>query len=152
MSGGSVARQIGDRRSLVAHEIQCGTVCHLGSAFVVADHLMAIGNRRHDQALENVVGPVIDIDQTAQMRGQGCVQRKTARPHAQNGKYRLTDLHAQPRFAALLGFAPLVREPAAPRPRLAKATPPPSVGPDLPSVEVIRGDKRAREVVRQEQQ
>lgn len=56
------------------------------------------------------------------------------------------------RPAALLGFAPLVRESAAPRPRLARATPPPPVGPDLPSVEVIRGDKRAREVVRQEQQ
>jgi pilus assembly protein CpaB len=57
------------------------------------------------------------------------------------------------RPAALLGFAPIVRDPVASRPRAARATPPPpSTGPDLPSVEIIRGDKRAREVVRQEQQ
>jgi hypothetical protein len=30
--------------------------------------------------------------------------------------------------------------------------PAPATGPDLPSVEIIRGDKRAREVLRQEQQ
>jgi pilus assembly protein CpaB len=56
--------------------------------------------------------------------------------------------------AGLLGFAPPVREPA---PRTARSTPrptppPPPAGPDLPTVEIIRGDKRAREVVRQEQQ
>jgi pilus assembly protein CpaB len=57
--------------------------------------------------------------------------------------------------AALLGTnlpKPAVRAGrATPRP----ATPPataPAAGPDLPSVEIIRGDKRAREVVRQEQQ
>ena len=60
------------------------------------------------------------------------------------------------RPAALLGFAPLVRQPTATRPRAARATPPAApaapAGPDLPGVEIIRGDKRAREVVRQEQQ
>ena len=57
--------------------------------------------------------------------------------------------------AALLGFAPPVRQrsrPFGPGPRATPtAAPPPPVGPDLPSVEIIRGDKRAREVVRQEQ-
>jgi pilus assembly protein CpaB len=55
--------------------------------------------------------------------------------------------------AALLGLAPPVRQPA---PRVAgKPAPivaPPPPGPDMPSVEIIRGDKRAREVLRQEQQ
>ena len=55
--------------------------------------------------------------------------------------------------AALLGFAPPVRQVVA-RNRVAAAgpTPAPSSGPDLPSVEIIRGDKRVREVVRQEPQ
>ena len=61
--------------------------------------------------------------------------------------------------AALLGFAPLERLPQ-PTTKVARATTPrapvpaPALagGPDLPSVEIIRGDKRAREVVRQEQQ
>jgi pilus assembly protein CpaB len=55
--------------------------------------------------------------------------------------------------AALLGSA----VPAMPPVRTARTTtapapPPPPAGPDLPSVEIIRGDKRTREVVRQEQQ
>jgi pilus assembly protein CpaB len=54
--------------------------------------------------------------------------------------------------AALLGSVIPVREPAT---RSARASvpppPPPTNGPDLPSVEIIRGDKRTREVVRQEQ-
>ena len=57
--------------------------------------------------------------------------------------------------AALLGFAPPVREPAPARrgARTVTAPPPvPTTGPDLPSVEIIRGDKRTREVLRQEQQ
>lgn len=56
--------------------------------------------------------------------------------------------------AALLGFEPPVRQPVA-RARASAVAPRPAapvVGPDLPSVEIIRGDKRAREVVRQEQQ
>jgi pilus assembly protein CpaB len=61
--------------------------------------------------------------------------------------------------AALLGFGPPVRQVArsssssssAPR-SAAPAPPPPATGPDLPTVEIIRGDKRAREVLRQEQQ
>ena len=58
------------------------------------------------------------------------------------------------RPAALLGLMPPVRL-AATRGRTAparQAAVAPPVGPDLPSVEIIRGDKRAREVVRQEQQ
>jgi pilus assembly protein CpaB len=56
--------------------------------------------------------------------------------------------------AALLGFGPPVRQPQT---RVAGRTvvtppPPPATGPDLPTVEIIRGDKRAREVLRQEQQ
>ena len=56
--------------------------------------------------------------------------------------------------AALLGSVAPVRQPAT---RAARATvppppPPATTGPDLPSVEIIRGDKRTREVVRQEQQ
>ena len=54
--------------------------------------------------------------------------------------------------AALLGLAPPVRQPAARTGRTVTPPPPPPTGPDLPSVEIIRGDKRAREVVRQEQQ
>jgi len=54
--------------------------------------------------------------------------------------------------AALLGTALPVRQPAA-RARTTTVPPPaPPTGPDLPSVEIIRGDKRTREVVRQEQQ
>jgi pilus assembly protein CpaB len=55
--------------------------------------------------------------------------------------------------AALLGTAAPERQPSMARPRPA-AVPPPATpaGPDLPSVEIIRGDKRTREVVRQEQQ
>jgi pilus assembly protein CpaB len=53
--------------------------------------------------------------------------------------------------AALLGNAvPRVREATSGRRQVALPTPPPSPGPDLPSVEIIRGDKRARETVRQE--
>jgi pilus assembly protein CpaB len=53
--------------------------------------------------------------------------------------------------AALLGLAPpTVRQVNNGR-RVAVVTPPPAPGPDLPTVEIIRGDKRAREVVRQEQ-
>ena len=57
--------------------------------------------------------------------------------------------------AALLGSALPARQPAT---RTARGTtvmpppPPPATGPDLPSIEIIRGDKRAREVLRQEQQ
>jgi pilus assembly protein CpaB len=55
--------------------------------------------------------------------------------------------------AALLGFAPPVRQQARGTTRETRVTPPPApAGPDLPSVEIIRGDKRAREAVRQEQQ
>ena len=54
------------------------------------------------------------------------------------------------RPAALIGSAPIARPAARPRaaapaPRVAPAPPP------LPAVEIIRGDKRAQEVVRQEQ-
>jgi pilus assembly protein CpaB len=53
--------------------------------------------------------------------------------------------------AALMGTgAPAVRRTTMAR-RGSVVAPPPSAGPDLPSVEIIRGDKRAREVVRQEQ-
>lgn len=54
--------------------------------------------------------------------------------------------------AALMGLALPVRQPVT---RRAAAAPPPApapAGPDLPTVEIIRGDKRAREVVRQEQE
>jgi pilus assembly protein CpaB len=57
--------------------------------------------------------------------------------------------------AALLGNAPAPRQPVARtggRAAAATPPPPPATGPDLPSVEIIRGDKRAREVLRQEQQ
>ncbi|HXG88821.1 MAG TPA: Flp pilus assembly protein CpaB [Vicinamibacterales bacterium] len=58
------------------------------------------------------------------------------------------------RPAALLGLMPAPRPTATrgrtPVARQAAVTPP--AGPDMPSVEIIRGDKRAREVVRQEQQ
>lgn len=57
--------------------------------------------------------------------------------------------------AALLGTAPAPRQPARSSARATSVTPPPpapATGPDLPSVEIIRGDKRAREVLRQEQQ
>jgi pilus assembly protein CpaB len=55
--------------------------------------------------------------------------------------------------AALLGTVVPERQPA-PRARVTAPAPPPvpQTGPDLPSVEIIRGDKRTREVVRQEQQ
>jgi pilus assembly protein CpaB len=60
------------------------------------------------------------------------------------------------RPAALLGLTPSIREPGPvvpgrPAVRRAAVAPAP-VGPDLSTVEIIRGDKRAREVVRQEQQ
>jgi pilus assembly protein CpaB len=58
--------------------------------------------------------------------------------------------------AALLGSAAPVRQPTTTarsnRPSAPAPAPAPAVGPDLPSVEIIRGDKRTREVVRQEQQ
>jgi pilus assembly protein CpaB len=56
--------------------------------------------------------------------------------------------------AALLGLAPPVRQPARAATQTTATPPPPApaTGPDLPSVEIIRGDKRAREVLRQEQQ
>jgi pilus assembly protein CpaB len=58
--------------------------------------------------------------------------------------------------AALLGFGPpATRQVARNTGRSTTVTPPPpapATGPDLPSVEIIRGDKRAREVLRQEQQ
>ena len=57
--------------------------------------------------------------------------------------------------AALLG-TPAPARPQTSTGRRAAAVPPPppapATGPDLPSVEIIRGDKRAREVLRQEQQ
>ena len=52
------------------------------------------------------------------------------------------------RPAALLGFAPAAR-PAATTRRIAAAAPP-KADPPPPTVEIIRGDKRAQEVVRQE--
>jgi pilus assembly protein CpaB len=56
--------------------------------------------------------------------------------------------------AALLGSVAPVRQPTTRTARATVAPPPPpaTTGPDLPSVEIIRGDKRTREVVRQEQQ
>lgn len=56
--------------------------------------------------------------------------------------------------AALLGSAVPVRQPTTRTARTTTAPPPPPppAGPELPSVEIIRGDKRTREVVRQEQQ
>jgi pilus assembly protein CpaB len=56
--------------------------------------------------------------------------------------------------AALLGTAAPVRQQVrASTGRTTVVTPPaPAPGPDLPTVEIIRGDKRAREVLRQEQQ
>jgi pilus assembly protein CpaB len=53
--------------------------------------------------------------------------------------------------AALLGIAPpVVRQATGGRRVALPPAPSVSVNPDLPSVEIIRGDKRAREVVRQE--
>ena len=57
--------------------------------------------------------------------------------------------------AALLGSAAPVRQQVrtGSRPATVSTPPPaPATGPDLPTVEIIRGDKRAREVLRQEQQ
>lgn len=57
--------------------------------------------------------------------------------------------------AALLGTAAPVRQAArstSGRSATVAPPPPPQTGPDLPTVEIIRGDKRAREVLRQEQQ
>jgi pilus assembly protein CpaB len=61
--------------------------------------------------------------------------------------------------AALLGIGPPVRQmarntarPTTPASKPAASAPAPATGPDLPSVEIIRGDKRSREVLRQEQQ
>ena len=51
--------------------------------------------------------------------------------------------------AALLGFAPAAR-PAAIVRRVAAAAPAKAELPPPPTVEIIRGDKRAQEVVRQE--
>ena len=61
------------------------------------------------------------------------------------------------RQSALLGMAPAVRRVAPIRPRTAAppapaAEPAPAPAPQSHTVEVIRGDKRARETVRQEQQ
>jgi pilus assembly protein CpaB len=61
------------------------------------------------------------------------------------------------RPAALLGLLPVIREPGpVTRGRSAIVARPtvaaPAAGPDFATVEIIRGDKRAREVVRQEQQ
>jgi pilus assembly protein CpaB len=54
------------------------------------------------------------------------------------------------RPAALIGSAPPVRAAARPRPRVAAAAPAaPAPAPALPAVEIIRGDKRAQEVVHQ---
>ncbi len=54
------------------------------------------------------------------------------------------------RPAALLGLAQPVRL-AASRARVSQSAPAPPLTAELPTVEIIRGDKRAREVVRQEQ-
>lgn len=54
------------------------------------------------------------------------------------------------RPAALLGSMPVVRQAAAPRSADAAPTPQPVVPPPA-MVEIIRGDKRAQEIVRQEQ-
>ena len=58
--------------------------------------------------------------------------------------------------AALLGFGAPVRQVARNTGRTTTTVKPPApapaTGPDLPSIEIIRGDKRAREVLRQEQQ
>ena len=59
--------------------------------------------------------------------------------------------------AALLGFGPPAKPQQVARngARSTNVAPPPTApatGPDLPTVEIIRGDKRAREVLRQEQQ
>jgi pilus assembly protein CpaB len=57
--------------------------------------------------------------------------------------------------AALLGTAAPVRQQvraASGRPTVVTTPPAPATGPDLPTVEIIRGDKRARETLRQEQQ
>jgi pilus assembly protein CpaB len=53
------------------------------------------------------------------------------------------------RPAALLGY-PIARPAAAPRPRVVAAAPAAAPAPPAPTVEMIRGDKRAQEVVRQE--
>jgi pilus assembly protein CpaB len=52
--------------------------------------------------------------------------------------------------AALLGFVPAARAVATTRRVAAAAAPAPRVDPPPPTVEIIRGDKRAQEVVRQE--
>jgi pilus assembly protein CpaB len=53
------------------------------------------------------------------------------------------------RPAALVGQALVSRAPSAPRTRIASARPVPAAAPaPLPTVEIIRGDKRAHEVVR----
>jgi pilus assembly protein CpaB len=55
--------------------------------------------------------------------------------------------------AALMGLAPPVaRQQGVRRAAVMPPPAPASAGPDLPTVEIIRGDKRAREVVRQEQE
>ena len=54
------------------------------------------------------------------------------------------------RPAALLGLAPPVRQVVRARAAAAPAPAPPAVVQEPPTVEVIRGDKRAREIVRQE--
>jgi Flp pilus assembly protein CpaB len=54
------------------------------------------------------------------------------------------------RPAGLLGTVPVVRQATAPRVAQAASTPQPVVPPPA-MVEIIRGDKRAQEVVRQEQ-
>lgn len=58
------------------------------------------------------------------------------------------------RPAALLGMVPPVRQVASVRPRAAAApaaSPAAAAAREVPTIEVIRGDKRAREAVRQEQ-
>jgi len=54
--------------------------------------------------------------------------------------------------AALMGLAPPVARQQGVRRAAVMPPTPASTGPDLPTVEIIRGDKRAREVVRQEQE
>jgi pilus assembly protein CpaB len=66
---------------------------------------------------------------------------------------RETPLTSGIKPAALLGLAPVVRQPVTRSARATTVMPPapaPATGYELPTVEIIRGDKRAREVVRQE--